>query len=95
MSATIRLARHGAKKKPFYRIVVADRRFAEDGRRLEQLGVYDPRQSPSRFEIDAERFNAWVRRGARPSATVAQLVKKNGIKLTPEAASEDASGESS
>jgi small subunit ribosomal protein S16 len=95
MSATIRLARHGAKKKPFYRIVVADRRFADDGRRLEQLGVYDPRQSPSRFEIDAERFAAWVRRGARPSATVSQLIKKNGIQLPPEAAPEEASGESS
>lgn len=95
MSATIRLARHGARKKPFYRIVVADRRFAEDGRRLEQLGVYDPRQSPSRFEIDAERFAEWVRRGARPSATVAQLIKKNGIQVTAEATPEEAAGESS
>ena len=68
MSATIRLARHGARKKPFYRIIVADRRFAEDGRRLEQLGVYDPRQSPSRIELDAERVAEWLRRGARPSA---------------------------
>lgn len=95
MSATIRLARHGAKKKPFYRIVVADRRFADDGRRLEQLGVYDPRQNPSRIEIDAERLAEWLRRGARPSATVAQLIKKSGVQLSPEAAPEEASGESS
>jgi small subunit ribosomal protein S16 len=95
MSATIRLARHGAKKKPFYRIVVADRRFADDGRRLEQLGVYDPRQSPSRLEIDGERVAEWLRRGARPSATVAQLIKKSGIQLAPADAPEKTSGESS
>jgi small subunit ribosomal protein S16 len=94
MAATIRLARHGAKKKPFYRIIVADRRFAEDGRRLEQLGVYDPRQNPSRIELDAERLSKWLQRGAKPSATVAQLIKKSGIQLTPEAP-EQASGESS
>jgi small subunit ribosomal protein S16 len=95
MSATIRLARHGAKKKPFYRIIVADRRFADDGRRLEQLGVYDPRQNPSRIELDAERLAEWLRRGARPSATVAQLIKKSGVQLPPDAAPEQASGESS
>lgn len=95
MSATIRLARHGAKKKPFYRIVVADRRFADDGRRLEQLGLYDPRQNPSRIEINAERLAEWLRRGAKPSATVAQLIKKSGVQLTPDAAPEEASGESS
>jgi len=96
MSATIRLARDGAKRKPCYRSVVADRRFADDGRRLEQLGVYDPRQNPSRIELDAERLAEWLRRGAKPSATVAQLIKKSGIQLTtPEAAPEEASGESS
>jgi small subunit ribosomal protein S16 len=95
MAATIRLARHGAKKKPFYRIIVADRRFADDGRRLEQLGVYDPRQNPSRIELDAERLTEWLQRGAKPSATVAQLIKKSGIQLPPEAAPEEASGESS
>ena len=95
MSATIRLARHGAKKKPFYRIIVADRRFADDGRRLEQLGVYDPRQNPSRIELDGERVAEWLRRGARPSATVAQLIKKSGVQLTRADAPEKTSGESS
>jgi len=81
MAATIRLARHGAKKKPFYRIVVAERRFARDGRRLEELGIYDPRQKPSRIEFRTERLTEWLRRGARPSATVAELIKKSGIQL--------------
>ena len=83
MAATIRLARHGAKKKPFYRIVVADRRFARDGRRLEELGIYDPRQKPSRIEFRTERLTEWLRKGARPSATVAELIKKSGIQVEP------------
>jgi small subunit ribosomal protein S16 len=84
MAATIRLARHGAKKRPFYRIVVADRRFARDGRRLEELGVYDPRQKPSRIEIRADRLSEWLRKGARPSATVAELIKRSGVQLSVE-----------
>jgi small subunit ribosomal protein S16 len=81
MAVTIRLARHGAKKRPFYRIVVADRRFARDGRRLEELGTYDPRQKPLRLEFEAERLAEWLKRGARPSATVAELIKRSGIQL--------------
>ena len=84
MAVTIRLARHGAKKRPFYRIVVADRRFARDGRRLEELGVYDPRQKPSRIEIRADRLSEWLRKGARPSATVAELIKRSGVQLSAE-----------
>jgi small subunit ribosomal protein S16 len=82
MSVTIRLARHGAKKKPFYRIVVADSRFPRDGRRVEQVGIYDPRQKPSRIEFQEERLAKWLQRGARPSATVAQLIKKSGLAIT-------------
>ena len=84
MAASIRLARHGGKKKPFYRIVVADRRFAGDGRRLDLVGTYDPRQRPSRIEFHAEKLAKWLHRGARPSPTVAQLIKKSGIQLAAE-----------
>jgi small subunit ribosomal protein S16 len=91
MAATIRLARHGGKKNPFYRIVVTDRRFAGDGRRLEQIGTYDPRQKPSKIEFQAERLAEWIKRGAQPSATVAQLIKKSGVQLTPEPAAGETS----
>ena len=79
MSAVIRLARHGGKKTPFYRIVVTDKRNAGDGGRLEQVGVYDPRQQPSRIEFKAERLAEWLKKGAQPSATVAQLIKKSSV----------------
>jgi len=79
MAATIRLSRHGGKKNPFYRIVVADKAAPRDGRRLDQVGVYDPRQKPSRVEFVEERLTQWLRRGAQPSATVAQLMKKCGL----------------
>lgn len=79
MAAVIRLARHGGKKNPFYRIVVTDRRYASDGSGLEQLGFYDPRQTPVRLEIKAERLAAWLEKGARPSPTVQQLIKKSGV----------------
>lgn len=91
MAAVIRLSRHGAKKSPFYRIVVTDRRFASDGRRLEQVGVYDPRQSPSRIEFRADRLHEWLNRGARPSARVAELIKKSGVQEPREATPESAS----
>lgn len=86
MSAVIRLTRHGGKKSPFYRIIVTDKRFAGDGSRLEQVGIYDPRQKPSRVEFKADRLAAWLKRGARPSATVAQLIKRSGIQLAPDGA---------
>lgn len=90
MAVTIRLARHGGKKSPFYRIVVADRRSPRDGRIVEQIGFYDPRQTPSRVEFRRDRLDEWIRRGARPTATVAQLIRKNGLP----AVSEPVSGES-
>jgi len=79
MSATIRLARHGAKKKPIYRIVVADTRSPRDGRKIELVGFYDPNQNPVKLEFKKEKLDQWLKRGARPSATVAQLMKKSGI----------------
>jgi small subunit ribosomal protein S16 len=89
MSAVIRLSRHGGKKNPFYRIVVTDKRNAGDGGRLEQLGTYDPRQKPQRIEIKAERLQEWLKRGAQPSPTVAQLIKKSGATRAPDGASGD------
>ena len=75
MSVCIRLARQGSKKRPFYRIVAADRRSPRDGRFIEQLGYYDPRKPD--FRLDFERYKQWVDTGARPSDTVASLVKRN------------------
>jgi small subunit ribosomal protein S16 len=86
MAATIRLARHGAKKRPFYRIVVADRRNARDGRKIEQVGLYDPRAEPQRIEFETERLAKWLERGAKPSLTVSQLIKRSGIVLPADAA---------
>src|SRR5215475_13330508 len=84
MAAVIRLARHGGKKNPFYRIIVTDRRNAGDGRRLEQVGIYDPTQQPSRIEFKPERLAEWLKRGARPSQTVAQLIKQSGVQIAPD-----------
>ncbi len=79
MATTIRLARHGAKKHPFYRIIVTDSRAPRDGRRLDQVGTYDPAHQPSRVEFKQERLAHWLSRGAKPSATVAQLIKRSGL----------------
>jgi small subunit ribosomal protein S16 len=79
MATTIRLARHGAKKHPIYRIVVADSRFARDGRRLDQIGTYDPHPTPERVQFNEDKLRHWLRRGARPSTTVAQLIKRSGL----------------
>jgi small subunit ribosomal protein S16 len=79
MATTIRLARHGAKKHPFYRIVVADSRAPRNGRRLEQIGTYDPTGNPSPIKIEEEKLALWIGRGARPSLTVSQLMKRCGL----------------
>jgi small subunit ribosomal protein S16 len=79
MATKIRLARHGAKKHPFYRIIVTDSRAPRDGRRLDQVGIYDPSQSPSRVEFQQEKLSHWLQLGAQPSATVAQLIKRSGF----------------
>ncbi|HEU4345391.1 MAG TPA: 30S ribosomal protein S16 [Candidatus Binatia bacterium] len=77
MSVTIRLSRHGAKKKPFYRIVVSDRRFARDGRYIEQVGTYDPNAASGGIKLNHEKIDKWIKQGARPSETVSQLMTKH------------------
>ncbi|MCY4387924.1 MAG: 30S ribosomal protein S16 [Desulfurellaceae bacterium] len=78
MMVKIRLARHGAKKRPFYRIVAADSRSPRDGRFLERLGSYDPTQDPALVEIKQDRLAEWLKNGAQPTGTVARLIKKAG-----------------
>lgn len=76
MSVTIRMSRHGAKKKPFYRIVVSDQRFPRDGRYIEQVGTFDPRAKVGGVNLDREKIEAWIKKGAKPSQTVSELIKK-------------------
>ena len=75
----IRLRRMGAKKAPFYRVVVADSRYPRDGRFIEELGTYDPRQNPAAVNIDVERAQAWIKTGVQPTDTVRDLLKKAGL----------------
>jgi len=77
MAVKIRLARHGSKKKPMYRIVVAHSESPRDGRYIEQVGLYDPNHSPSLIQLQAEKLAAWLKKGAQPTQTVAQLLRKN------------------
>ena len=77
MSVTIRMSRHGAKKKPFYRIVVSDQRFPRDGRYIEQVGSYDPRAKSAAVKLDYEKIDSWIKKGAKPSQTVLELIKRN------------------
>ena len=79
MSVRIRLRRMGAKKKPFYRVVVADSRMARGGRFIDQIGYYDPTVEPPVMKIDEEKAKLWVSRGAQPSDTVKALLSKSGI----------------
>ena len=79
MAVKIRLRRMGAKKAPFYRIVVADSRFPRDGRFIEEIGTYNPLTEPSEVKIDAEKAAQWIKNGAQPTDTVTSLFKKNGI----------------
>jgi len=76
MSVTIRMSRHGAKKKPFYRIVVSDQRFPRDGRYIEQVGTYDPRAKVGGVNLNREKIETWIKKGAKPSQTVSELIKK-------------------
>jgi len=75
----IRLKRMGAKKSPFYRVVVADSRSPRDGKFIEEIGTYDPMGNPSVFNVDAEKVNEWIAKGAQATDTVKALLKKNGI----------------
>ncbi len=79
MAVKIRLARFGAKKKPFYRIVVADGRYPRDGRFLENVGTYDPMKEPTEVTLKKERIEYWLGQGATPSDTVGSLLKKEGL----------------
>ncbi|MBO5449244.1 MAG: 30S ribosomal protein S16 [Ruminococcus sp.] len=78
MAVKIRLRRMGAKKAPFYRIVVADSRYPRDGRFIEELGYYDPTKEPSVLKVDEEKAKSWIANGAQPTDTVKALLKKNG-----------------
>ena len=79
MATKIRLKRMGGKKAPFYRVVVADARWPRDGRFIEEIGTYDPRQDPAAINIDLERAQAWIKTGAQPTDTVRDLLKKAGL----------------
>ncbi len=78
MAVKIRLRRMGAKKAPFYRIVVADSRYPRDGRFIEELGYYDPTKEPSVVKVDVEKAKSWIANGAQPTDTVKKLLKDNG-----------------
>jgi len=83
---SIRLTRRGAKKKPFYRIIVTEKRSKRDGRFVESVGYYDPCRNPAEIKLDRERVNYWIERGAQPSETVRSLIKRS-----PEPASAEVS----
>ncbi|HBB72155.1 MAG TPA: 30S ribosomal protein S16 [Ruminococcus sp.] len=79
MAVKIRLRRMGAKKAPFYRVVVADSRYPRDGRFVEEIGYYDPTKEPSVVNINAEKAKEWIAKGAQPTDTVKVLLKKENI----------------
>ena len=82
---SIRLTRMGAKKKPFYRIIVTEKRSKRDGRFIEAVGYYDPCRNPANVKLDRERINYWIERGAQPTETVRSIIKRE-----PEAKSAEA-----
>ena len=79
MAVKIRLRRMGAKKAPFYRIVVADSRYPRNGRFIEEIGYYDPAKTPVTVQIDAEKAKKWMSNGAQPTDTVRSLLKEHNI----------------
>ena len=79
MAVKIRLRRIGAKKKPFYRVVVADSRYPRDGRFIEEIGYYNPLENPSELKVDKEKVSKWISNGAQPTDTVKSLFKKHKI----------------
>lgn len=78
MAVKMRLTRMGSKKKPFYRIVVADSRSPRDGRFIDQIGYFNPLTEPNTLKIDEEKAIEWLKNGAQPTDTVKELLKKNG-----------------
>ncbi len=79
MAVKIRLRRIGAKKAPFYRVIVADSRSPRDGRFIEEIGYYNPLTNPAEIKIDSEKAKKWISNGAQPTETVKSLLKKSGI----------------
>lgn len=79
MAVKMRLRRLGAKKAPFYRVIVADSRSPRDGRFIEEIGYYNPLTEPAEIKIDAEKAKQWIANGAQPTETVKSLLKKSGI----------------
>ncbi|MCR4566999.1 MAG: 30S ribosomal protein S16 [Pseudobutyrivibrio sp.] len=79
MAVKIRLKRMGQKKRPIYRIVVADSRSPRDGRNIEEIGTYDPNQEPAEVTVDADAAKKWIANGAKPTETVARLFKQAGV----------------
>ena len=75
----MRLRRMGAKKAPFYRVVVADSRYPRDGRFIEEIGYYNPQTEPAEIKLDADKAKEWLAKGAQPTETVKSLLKKSGI----------------
>ena len=79
MAVKIRLRRMGAKKPPYYRVVVADSRYPRDGRFIEEIGYYNPLEDPAVIKIDVEKAQKWIANGAQPTDTVKDLLKKAGV----------------
>lgn len=79
MAVKIRLRRMGAKRAPFYRVVVADSRYPRDGRFIEEIGYYNPMTEPATVKIDGDKAKDWIAKGAQPTDTVKSLLKKNGV----------------
>ena len=79
MAVKIRLRRMGAKKAPFYRVVVADSRYPRDGRFIEEIGYFNPMTEPAEIKIDADKAKKWIGNGAQPTDTVIALLKKENI----------------
>ena len=79
MAVKIRLRRMGAKKFPFYRVVVADSRYPRDGRFIEEVGIYDPLKDPSVLNVKEDRLRFWLERGAKPTEVLAKLFEKRSI----------------
>ena len=79
MAVKMRLCRMGAKRAPFYRVVVADSRYPRDGRFIEEVGTYNPMRDPAEIKIDVEKAEKWLKNGAQPTDTVKVILKKSGV----------------
>ena len=79
MAVKIRLRRMGAKRAPFYRVVVADSRYPRDGRFIEEIGYYDPMKNPPEIKLDTDKAEQWIKNGAQPTDPVKNILKKSGV----------------